>query len=61
MNQVTIQLKVYDRDGRRVYMEEAKLPPFIDAAGATKWVEMACRSLKKDLKLDAKPLDDRSK
>lgn len=41
--------RVYDRDGKRVYMEEARLPPFVDAAGATKWVEMACQSLKKDL------------
>ncbi len=48
MTQVTIQMKVYDRDGRRVYMEEAKVPDFIDAKSAIKWVEMACANLRRE-------------
>lgn len=50
MTQVTIQMKVYDRDGRRVYMEEVRLPHDMEAEDAQKWVTDSCRLLKQNPK-----------
>ncbi len=44
-SKVKIQMKVYDKDGRRVHVQESYFGEQVSAEDATKWVEEKCQEL----------------
>lgn len=44
---VRIQMKVYDHDGRRLYVDEVKLDSSLDGEDAVDWVKEECEKMRR--------------